>query len=567
MDVSTPFSPAACLSLLKLTEDVAHVGYWIWNITTGEVIWSKTKIRIYGEDTATFKPTFDKFLAVLDEPTRARVIAEIEAVLKGKKRYYDLQHRIHLRNGRTAWIHEKGLVIRDENGTPIRMEGVVYDITERMQLLETLRDQRSKIDYLQTYNPVTGLPGKGALEKTLAHLLAAHQTFYLVMLDLSDFGTVNSQYGHACGDAVLQALGRRLAEAFPDQLYHYNADEFAVILPASEWALHCERLYNLTREPLHVEDKTFHLTANLGCSHAPVDANTPAGLIRTAQTALRYLKRHGEGQPNTHFVSFAPEMLEALSRRHQLAEALRDDLQRHPNRFEVFYQPQVDMATGRPIGMEALVRWHRPDEGLISPGEFLPIAQEEGLMARLDRLVLEKAVAQWRTWRQQHPVRLSFNCLISDLNDPAFCETLERLSSLDGLTLELTEAEILKCDQQELDTINRLRQRGIQVSIDDFGTGYSSLRYLHQLPFDELKIDRSFIASLPESQQDADLVRLLKYIVDMFKLDCIVEGVETEAQAAFLTDLGFTHAQGFLYSKPLSTDEMARWLTEKTEKA
>jgi len=439
MDDNKPLiSPEACLELFQLAEDVAHVGYWIWDITTGEVIWSKTKIRIYGEDTATFRPTFDKFLAVLDEPTRARVMAEVEAALKGEKRYYDLQHRIHLRNGRTAWIHEKGLVIRDENGTPIRMEGVVYDITERMQLLETLRHQRRKIDYLQTYNPITGLPGKGALEKTLQHLLSQHQPFYLVMLDLSDFGTLNSQYGHSCGDQVLRALGQRLNSAYPDQLFHYNADEFAVILPTSEWALHCERLHKLVCDPLHVQDKTFHLAANMGCSHAPVDGDTPAALIRTAQTALRYLKRHGEDQPNTRFVSFAPEMLEALSRRHQLAEALRDDLQRHPNRFEVFYQPQVDMATGRPIGMEALVRWRRPDEGLISPGEFLPITQEEGLMPQLDRLVLEKAVTQWRIWRQQYPVRLSFNCLISDLSDPGFAETLDQLPTLEGLTLELT---------------------------------------------------------------------------------------------------------------------------------
>ena len=560
--IITFLSSDACLSLLQLTEDVAHVGYWVWNITTGEVIWSKAKIHIYGENSTTFKPTFDKFMAVLDEPTRARVLAEIDAVLKGEKRYYDLQHRIHLRNGRTAWVHEKGVVIRDEMGTPIRMEGVVYDITERMLLLETLRDQHQKIDYLQTYNPITGLPGKKALEKTLFHLLATHQSFYLAILDLSDFGTVNSQYGHAYGDAVLNTLGKRLAKAFPDQLFHYNADEFTVILPANEWALHCEQLYDLVREPLHVEDKVFHLSANLGCSHAPVDAATPTGLIRTAQTALRYLKRHKENPPNTHFVSFSPEMQEALGRRHRLAEALRNELQHTPDHFEVFYQPQVDMNTGRPIGMEALVRWHSPDEGLISPGEFLPIAQEEGLMAQLDTLVLEKAVAQWRIWRRQYPVQLSFNCLISDLNDPAFHEVLEKLPSLSGLTLELTEAEMLKCDQRERAIINRLRDRGIRISIDDFGTGYSSLRYLHQLPFDELKIDRSFITNLPESQQDADLVRLLKYIVDMFNLASIVEGVETQAQATFLTHLGFSHAQGFLYGKPLSVEDMSRWLAE-----
>ncbi len=560
---SSQISPEACLDLFQLAEEVAHVGYWMWDIASGEVVWSKTKIRIYGEDSTTFKPSFDKFLAVLDEPTRQRVMAEIDAVLKGEKPYYDLQHRIHLRNGRTAWIHEKGLVIRDGDGTPLRMEGIVHDITERMQLMELLRDQRRRLDYLQVHNPVSGLPGRRSLLETLAHLLASGQSFYLAMLDLADFGTLNNSHGHLFGDTVLKTLGQRLTAAYPDQVFHYNADEFAIILPAGEWSLHCERLHALVREPLEVGDHVLHLSVNMGCSRAPQDADTPDGLIRTAQTALRYLKRNHATLPGTHFLAFAPSMLETLSRRHQLAEALRNDLHAHPERFEVYYQPQVEMVSGRPVGMEALVRWNRPEEGLVNPAEFLSIAWEEGLMAQLDALVLEQALSQWRCWRQQHgALNLSVNCVISDLENPQLFEQLREAAGEAGFTLELTEAEILKCDEDELTGLAELRRLGAKISIDDFGTGYSSLRYLHSLPIDELKIDRSFVSGLPGNPQDADLVRLLKNIVDTFRLKSVVEGVENAEQAAFLTALGFRRAQGFLYGRPMNVEAMDAWLQQ-----
>ncbi len=229
--------------------------------------------------------------------------------------------------------------------------------------------------------------------------------------------------------------------------------------------------------------------------------------------------------------------------------------------FIVHYQPKVDSLNGKIVGFEALVRWRNAKGELVSPALFLPIAQEYGLMSRIDYIVLRKALDQLQRWHNEgFEISLSVNFNISDFEDPRILDLLKRSDLLSFVTVEITESELMACSEKELALIDNLKGLGLRISLDDFGTGYSSLRYIHKLPIDELKIDRAFVENIPGNSKDEALVTIIKSIVDTFRLGCVVEGVERTEQKEFFQKLGLTTIQGFLYGRPMDAEQATSML-------
>lgn len=560
-----PFDAETCNALFEMAEDVAHVGYWMWDIRTNEVKWSKTKIHIYGEDSQTFQSSFEAFVNMLDEETRKRVETEIQAVLKGEKPYYDLKHQIHLRNGRTAWVHEKAFVIRDEQGTPIRMEGVVFDITETMRLQATLKEEQERIAYLKLFNETTHLPNDKALRLTLERILAESPTnLTLCMVDIEDFGSINSTHGRDVGDGLLQAVAERLTKIFPNRIFHLHGDTFAIILPGVNMELQCHNLMETLHKPFEVKTQQFNLGFFAGCSHFPQLAQTADELMQTTQTALRIHRRQHNHQAK--YLIYTPEMTQTLAQQRTRLNRLRKALASAPEAFTPFYQPQVHAQTGQIIGFEALVRWQQEDGSYLPPVEFLSLARQHGLLHQIDQAIMQQAIEQLRRWHEagHGQLRLSINFEVTDLYSQLHRQALTQAGTLlPYLTFEITEEAFMRCDEAEFARLEAMKKAGVRLAIDDFGTGYSSLRYLHKLPVNEIKIDRFFITALLEDRNAQDILAIIKIIAERFGYHTVVEGVENQAELEYLMQEGFEVIQGFYYSRPVPADEASALLAAR----
>ncbi len=546
--------------LFELAQDVAHVGYWEWDTRTNEVYWSRQKIEIYGEQTDRFQPSFEKFLQVIDDETRERVMSEIRAVLGGDKAYYDLQHQIRLRNGRKAWVHEKAFLTRDEQGNPLKLMGIVYDVTDKILMLENLRDLEATQAWLKSHDALTGLKNRNALEEQLAEATRRQQAFTLVFLDLYDFKTINNAYGHLFGDVVLKRVGEAFQQQLPDRVFRYGADEFVLLLKTDETAPVMERLSRFFSKPMYVLGNRINLSYACGSADFPQDGQTTAELVKNANSALSVAKQgHLHG-----LLAYKTYMGALFSSERKVLDALHQALEER--QLIAYYQPKVDVSQQRILGMEALVRWRDRDGEWIPPSVFLPVAEKHDLLPMLDQLVLQQAVEQLQQWQAQgYHLELSVNMTATDFHDPAMVNIL--LHQLEpavqqALMLEITENDLMQCDQEQIKLIEQLKNKGLRLSLDDFGTGYSSLRYLHQLPIDQLKIDRSFVKNLPGDRKDEQLVAIIRDIVQRFELDCVVEGIETEAQRDYFLTLGLSHMQGFLFGQALSGEEITSLLAQ-----
>jgi diguanylate cyclase (GGDEF)-like protein/PAS domain S-box-containing protein len=547
------------VTLWNLAEEVGEIGYWEWDIRNDTTYWSPRKRKIYGLD-GSEKGSFELFLSVIDEETRELVEDEISQVLAGKKKYYDLQHKIHLRNGQKVWVHEKGYLLRDAEGNPTKLIGVVLDITERKKVEEQLRYERDKSTFYENYDSLTELPNRHALHSRLTAKIEAKTPFTMLFVNIENFGMINNLFGHHFGDRVLAHLAKRLEELMgAENVYRYGADEFVLLIPhLQETKGLLERLrQHLFELPLHVDGQSLTLRFNAGMIHFPDDAEEIATLISGASLALA----HAKSLPEDRIVRFTPHMQEQISLTYHGVDALHHAIESRALR--PYYQPIIDCESSKVIGVEALVRWIGPEgKPVAQPHEFLPLAKQQGFIHQIDYLIMEQALQDLRRWKELGlSPRLSVNVYLDDFGRAAFSALFKRYENFLGqLVIEISEQEFLACSKDDREQLEILRKLGIGVSIDDFGTGYSSLRYLHTLPIDEIKIDRSFVKDLPDNSQNSDLVRVIKHIADIYSLQCVVEGVEKEEQARFLQSIGLPIQQGFLYARPMNEENCRKFL-------
>ncbi|HJV24355.1 MAG TPA: EAL domain-containing protein [Aromatoleum sp.] len=456
-----------------------------------------------------------------------------------------------------------GMVAGDD-GRALRYVGVFNDITE-------LRRKDEHIRHLAFHDPLTGLPNRALLLDRLEHGLAgarrAGERLGLMFIDLDRFKHINDSLGHDIGDALLQEVARRLRESVrqSDTVARMGGDEFVILLEQVGEPEVCAGLAKkiLTRlnAPMELDGHTLQVCASIGIACFPDDGSDTVTLMKHADAAMYAAKSAGRGT----YRFFQAEMTEKAGQRLRLEMELRSAVRK--GELEVFYQPGVSLATGVPCGVEALVRWRHPERGLVPPNDFIPLAEETGIIHELGNWVLEEACRQSQAWREQGlgRIRTAVNISAKQLQEGDLAERIGGLTRKYGLApgdlaVELTESVIMANPEEISGVFDRLREIGVTVAVDDFGTGYSSLAYLRRLPIDVLKIDRSFVRNADRDAGDAQIVRIIMALAQALKLDVIAEGVETRAQADFLASCGCETAQGFLFAQPQPAPVTAKWL-------
>jgi diguanylate cyclase (GGDEF)-like protein len=442
-------------------------------------------------------------------------------------------------------------------------------VAQRTRELEVATAQAYK---LAQHDILTGLPNRSLLNQRLKQILAQAQrdgTYVgCLFLDFDHFKRINDTLGHDSGDQLLQAIAQRLSSAVreSDTVARLGGDEFVVILPGLdpepamfEVMTVLQRVRDVFQAPFRLADQTPTLTCSIGVAVYPADAQDGIGLIKQADTAMYAAKDAGRNA----YRFFTADMNARVQLRLQLETDMRRGLM--DDEFFLVYQPQIEMQTGRACGVEALLRWRDPERGIIGPNEFIPVAEESGMIQALGARVLRDACRQVVQWhRNNMPLRLSVNLSVQQLQHESWLSVVEEALSSSGLAprhldLEITESVIITHPERAVATLVKLKQMGVSITIDDFGTGYSSLSYLARLPIQGVKIDQRFVHGLEKNRNDEAITQAIIALSHSLGLRCIAEGVETPAQFNFLRSHGCEEAQGFLIAHPLSDSELRSW--------
>jgi len=480
-----------------------------------------------------------------------------ETLSSGREWRGELQNR--RRSGELYW--QSALI------TPIKnTEGVVTHFIGLLDDLSEIKKTERIFEHLAFHDALTDLPNQilfnDRLELSLGHARRFDQMLGVMLLDLDRFKLINETLGHSSGDCLIRLVGERLSACLRegDTLARRGGGEFLLLLPGlnsfRESLRLAQSLLEAFKQPFHADGRELYLTASLGISLFPEDGTDARTLMQNADTALYDAKDAGRNNYKFFKLKHNTTAYERLS----LENAFHHSLDR--NEFRVFYQPQVSLRTGEIVGMEALVRWQHPEHGLLYPDQFIPLAEETGLIVPLGKWVLETACAQNQAWQTQGfpPLRVGVNLSARQFQEPELVETVLKILAATGLQpefleLELTESILMKDIGITTMILRWLNKKGIRIAIDDFGTGYSSLMYLKRFPIDTLKIDRSFVSDVLINTDNAALVSAISSLAQNLGLNVVAEGVETEDQQAFLRGLHCTEVQGFLFSPALPPEE------------
>jgi diguanylate cyclase (GGDEF)-like protein len=441
--------------------------------------------------------------------------------------------------------------------------GFVRDVTTR-------RKEESALVYQALHDALTDLPNRNLLHERLTRaVLVAHRhstPLALFFMDLDRFKDVNDSFGHHSGDILLQHVAQRLLATVreSDTVARLGGDEFAVLLPTTDErgaAMTAKRILDALESPFTVEGQSFHVGASIGIAMYPQHGGDAATLMRRADVAMYAAKRSGAG-----FTTYTADRDEMTSIRLLLTSELRQAIEN--DHMVLHYQPKVSLQNGRTENVEALIRWQHPERGLTSPDGFIPLAEETGLMKPLTIWVLNEALRQHREWREAGIfLRVAVNFSARVLHDHELIDIVENaLKTWDvepsSLEVEITESAIMVDPERARETLAALHTRGIFTSIDDFGTGHSSLAYLARLPFDEIKVDKSFVLDMATNRDDRMIVQSVIALGHNFDLQVVAEGVDNQRTLDMLGKMGCDMAQGYYLSRPVAADQLITWLQD-----
>ncbi len=436
-----------------------------------------------------------------------------------------------------------------------------------------LKKQNEEITELATIDSLTGLSNRYAYNSKIDHAIKRakrhNRNFALMFLDLDRFKIINDSLGHQIGDLLLQHVAMRIIHCVrsTDTVARLGGDEFTILLDEindiSDTSIVAKKILNKLSEPFHLEGHELSITASIGISTYPIDGSSLVELAKNADAAMYQAKESGRN----NFQIYDPMMGEKAVENMALEASLRRALAEHE--FVLYYQPQLDLATGKICGVEALIRWNSPKFGLVMPGDFIPMAEDTGLILPIGEWVLQNACFHNKAWQQSGlpKVRVAVNVSLRQLLNPNFLPSVDSAlcsSNLDPkyLEIELTESSVMQKSNFSLDILRELKSRGIYLSIDDFGTGYSSLSHLKQFPINKLKIDRSFVIDIKENADANAIIEAIIAMSHSLKLDVIAEGVETADQLNLLREKNCDQIQGYYLSRPKPVPKIAQMLKE-----
>ncbi|NOU25139.1 MAG: EAL domain-containing protein [Methylotenera sp.] len=473
----------------------------------------------------------------------------------------------HRKNGE---IFHKWLtisVVENQDGKTFNYVCVFSDITE-------IKRSQNRLNELVNHDPLTGLPNRRLLNELLEHSIKRaerdNHKIALLFIDLDRFKTVNDSLGHQVGDKLLLEASRRISLSMRDSdvVARLGGDEFVVMMDminnSSDAAIVAKKIIHALQIEFTIDGKEIFISASIGISIFPKDCSDVESLIKAADIAMYQVKNKGK---NNHCF-YSDDLSKNAVERFTMESQLRRALER--NQFAVYYQPQVSLISDEIIGAEALIRWNHPELGLVSPAKFIPLAEETGLIVQIGEWVLREAALQAVRWvKDGHAIQwISINVsgvqiMRSNFADTVYGVLMETDCNPSMLELEITESTVMQNTEFVIDTFNRIKQLGLRLAIDDFGTGYSSLSHLKRLPLDKIKIDQSFVRDLPGDMDDAAIANAINAMAKSLGFSVIAEGVETFAQADFLRLMGCEEAQGYLYSKPVKTNDFSILLASR----
>lgn len=552
----------------------ANDGLWDWDLRTNQVYFSPRWKAMLGYKESDIGSSPDEWFSRIYPDERNWIEAQITAHLEGQTQHFEIEHRMRHQDGSYRWMLSRGFAVRDNHQQAYRMAGSQTDITERKRAEKQLLHHA-------LHDSLTGLANRALFMDRLQQALSRRKRlpeyrFAVLFIDLDRFKVLNDSLGHIVGDQLLVAIARRLEACLRsiDTIARLGGDEFTILLEgirgAEDACYLAERIHQVLQAPFTLDGQEVFTSASIGIALSETENDRPEDLLRNADTAMYRAKtlgrsRHALFDTAMHKRAVALLQLETDLRR---AVALsRMPLQ--PQEFRIHYQPIVLLETGKISGFEALVRWQHPERGLIAPTEFIPLAEDTGLIVPLGQWILAEACRQLRQWQQQFAssssLSVSVNLSTRQFAQPSLIEQISRLlRSLEpqnslvriNLKLEITESVIMENPEAAKTMLDQLKAMGIQLLIDDFGTGYSSLSYLHRFPIDTVKIDKSFISHMSTDSESAEIVRAIVSLAHNLGMNVIAEGVELTEQLNQLRLLGAEYGQGFLFAHPLDCAEV-----------
>lgn len=486
-------------------------------------------------------------------------------VLRNAEPITNLSLGLELDDSTIVWLLVNAQPINSSRNN--KTEAVLISFTDTTEVRETER----QLQYIATHDALTGLPNRHQLQQRLGYALsrADEQKVAVIFLDLDHFKNVNDTAGHAAGDGLLCDVAKRLSSCIraTDMLARLGGDEFVIVVEEFATAQHlkelADRILLKMSEPFVIEQHQYHLGTSIGISVFPHDGTDGPTLLRCADSAMYLAKELGRN----NYQFFTSDLMIRAQHRYTLERNLRRALV--DSEFLLYYQPKVSLVDGRILGAEALIRWQMPDIGLVAPNEFIPFAEEIGLIVPIGRWVLTKACEQAQLWRQTYKTdfKISVNISPRQFQDPKLPEFILEVLLQSGLPahalqLEITEG-LLMVEAEHLSSVfDAIKTLGISISLDDFGTGFSSLSYLQRFPIDNLKIDRSFIREIPENQDSVVLTKAIIAMSSALGMSVTAEGVENLEQMEFLKDAGCDEIQGFYFSRPVSVEQFSALLRQ-----
>ncbi len=547
----------------KFALEGAGDGVWDWNMETDEVFRSARWKEIYGYSDSEMNSSATDGRTLIHPEDAARALADTQAYLEGKKETFVSEFRLRCKDGSWKWTLSRGMVIsRGEDGRPLRMIGTHTDISER-------KHSEAQVFRLAHYDQVTNLPNRilflDRFEQEIKKSKRSGRAITLMYLDLDRFKEVNDTLGHDSGDLLLKETAARLLGCVraTDTVARMGGDEFTIILNNLENQLSTERIAQniLDRfaEPFHLGHELVYITTSIGISVYPVDGLEVEDLLKSADQAMYAAKEAGRNR--YHY--FTSSMQDAALNRMHLSSDLRVAIT--ANQFKLYYQPIVELETGNIHKAEALIRWQHPVRGLVSPVEFIPIAEDTGMIIEIGDWVFAEAVNQVLNWRSHHPdFQISINRSPVQFRSSSrhYLNWVNHIVALgvpgSSLCIEITEGLLLDARDSVVNQLNEFSQADIQVSIDDFGTGYSSLAYLRKFNIDYVKIDKSFTSNIHIGSSDYVLCEAIIVMAHKLGKKVIAEGIETKEQLDLLIAAGCDYGQGYLFSKPVPASEFEK---------
>ncbi|WP_374515491.1 putative bifunctional diguanylate cyclase/phosphodiesterase [Niveibacterium sp.] len=558
-------------SNLADAQRIARLGSWEWHLREGYVRRSEQFFALFGDDPVAFPPAMDAVLERVYPQDRTIVR---EAYSQGKRgQPFRIEYRIVRHDGALRTVLEQAEPIASSDGAVTRLQGTTQDITEQVEAEKRIR-------YLAYYDSLTGLPNRQycreLLKQTLRRATRARHWVAAMVVDVDRFGRINESLGQSVGDQVLQVVARRLSEAvaaLPGRedsrstaavVARIGGDQFVVFIdgaPAGESPEAISaRLLDAVRKPILLSATEVALTASIGLAVFPEHADDADALLKCADMAVSLAKRENRDAVR----SFSQDLRVAAELRLALENEMRKALEQ--GEFELHFQPVISWPEGSVLAAEALIRWRHPKRGLLAPGEFIPLAEETGLIVEIGEWGLQAACKQMAAWVAQGvaPRAVAVNLSGISFRHVRLLSAVSSALAAAGLPanrleLEMTESVLMRDVELTYEILAELKRMGVRLMVDDFGTGYSSLAYLKRFPIDVLKIDRSFVKDLDRDSSDAAITSAVMAMSQELGLAVVAEGVETEAQAAALARRGCKAMQGFLFARPLPAAEFIEW--------